>query len=297
MVESEVEGEVEGARARLTWLAYRMLGSWSDAEDVAQLSFERWYRLTAAERERIERPAAWLTTAASRLCINLLDSAPKRRERYVGPWLPEPIPAHVVPDPDPLDRVTLDNQVSMALLVVLESLTPAERVSYVLHEVFGLRYAEIAEIVGRTPEATRQAAASARRHLRDARSRPSDPAEHARLVDAFQQACEQGDFAGLIAVLDPRVVSVSDGNGRIGIAKRPTVGAEQVARFLLGILRRPLPGTAIERVEVNGLPGFALVRTGLRGRKRVTGVISFGVESGRISNIWFAMNPDKLSAW
>jgi RNA polymerase sigma-70 factor (ECF subfamily) len=166
-----------------------------------------------------------------------------------------------------------------------------------LHEVFGLRYAEIADIVGRTPEAARQAATSARRHLRSARSRTTDLAEHTRLVDAFQEACEQGDFDRLVAVLDPNVVSVSDGNGRIGIARRPVSGANDVAHFLLGILRRPLPGTSIERVVVNDAPGFALVQPMTAGVRAVTGVISFGVEAGKIRTIWFAMNPDKLGAW
>lgn len=289
--------EIESERPRLTRLAYRMLGSWSDAEDIVQHSYERWYQLGPDERKQIDNPGGWFTTVASRLCLNLLNSARARRERYVGPWLPEPIPAHAAPALDPLDRVTLDDSVSMALLVVLESLTPAERVSYILHEVFGLPYAEIAQIVGRTPDAARQAAASARRHLRDARRKPADLAEHTRLVDAFQQACEQGDFGMLVAILDPQVVSVSDGNGRIGIARQPVVGAENVARFLLGILRHPLPGATIERIEANGFPGFAHVRTGWRGRRKVLGIVTLNVEAERIRNIWFTMNPDKLTAW
>ncbi|QEW00348.1 sigma-70 family RNA polymerase sigma factor [Microbacterium caowuchunii] len=289
--------DVESERVRLMRLAYRMLGSWNDAEDIVQQSFERWYRLDPVERERIENPAAWFTTAASRLCLNLLGSAPMRRERYVGPWLPEPIPAYATSGVEPLDRVTRDDSVSMALLVALESLTPAERVTYVLHEAFGVPYAEIAEIVGRTPAAVRQAAVSARRHLDDGRYRPSDPGEHSRLVDAFQEACEHGDLAGLIAVLDPQVTSISDGNGRIGIARQPVVGAVKVAPFLLGILRRPMRGVVIERTVVNDAPGFALVRTKRKGRRDVLGVISFHIASGKIRGIYFAMSPDKLAAW
>lgn len=290
--------DVDKERARLTRLAYRMLGSWSDAEDVVQQGYERWYRLDARERAAIERPEAWFTTVTSRLCLTLLDSAPVRRERYVGPWLPEPIPAHAAPDPDPLDRIALDDSVSMALLVALESLTPTERISYILHEVFDLPFAEIAEILGRTSDATRQAASSARRHLREGRRpRPASVSEHARLVDAFQRACLDGDLHSLIAVLDPDVVSVSDGNGRLGVARRPVIGAEHVARFLLGILRHPLPGAAVERAEVNGTPGFALVRTSRKGQRKVLGIVSLNVEAGRIRNIWFAMNPDKLRAW
>lgn len=289
--------EAESERSRLMRLAYRMVGSWSDAEDIVQQSYERWYRLDATEREKIDSPAAWFTTVTSRLCLNLLGSARVRRERYVGPWLPEPIPAHAASVPDPLDRVTLDDSVSMALLVVLESLTPAERVSYILHEAFGLPYAEIAQIVGRTPEAARQAAASARRHLRDARSKPADLAEHARLVNAFQEACEHGDFDKLVAVLDPQVVSVSDGNGKIGVAQHPIIGAENVARFLLGILRHRTMDMAIERVEVNGALGFALARTTPQGRREVFGIVSLSVEAEKIRNIWFTMNLDKLATW
>ena len=289
--------EIDSERGRLLRLAYRMLGSWSDAEDIVQQSFERWYRLDADDRAAIEQPAAWLTTVASRLCLTLLDSARARRERYVGPWLPEPIPAHVVPEPDPLDRVTLDDSVSMALLVVLESLTPAERVSYILHEVFGVPYAQIADIVGRTPDAARQAASSARRRVRSSRSRPTDSAEHTRLVTAFHTACMNGDLTGLIAVLDPNVVTVSDGNGLIGIAKRPVVGAEAVAHFLLGIISKPRWDTAIEPAEVNGTSGFALVGSTPDGGRKVFGVVSLDVEAERIRAIWITMNPDKLTAW
>lgn len=289
---------IDSERARLTRLAYRMTGSWSDAEDVVQQSYERWYRLDDAGRAAVGRPAAWFTTVTSRLCLNLLDSARVRRERYVGPWLPEPVPERASPGADPLDRITLDDSVSMALLVALESLTPAQRVSYILHEVFGLPYAQIAEIAGRTPDAARQAATSARRQLKDGqRSKPASTAEHARLVDAFQHACLSGDLDGLVAILDPNVVSVSDGNGRTGIARRPVAGAGNVARFLLAILRSPLPGTAVERADVNGTPGFALVRSGLDGQEQVTGVVALTIGDGRICNIWFMMNPDKLSAW
>lgn len=288
---------ITSERPRLTQLAYRMLGSWSEAEDIAQLSLERWYRLDDAERAAIASPAAWLTTVASRLCLTQLSSARARRELYVGEWLPEPIPALTPPPLDPLDRVTLDDSVSMALMVVLESLTPAERVAYVLHEVFGLRYAEIAGIVGRSVDATRQAASSARRHLQRTRSRSADAAEHTRLVEAFQAACEQGELSALVAVLDPRVISQSDGNGMIGIARRPVVGAEQVARFLLGILRNPIVEASIERVEVNGALGFALVSDPAGSTRTVVGVVSFGIERERIRNIWITMAPEKLTAW
>lgn len=298
MREPEGLGELLDERKHLMNLAFRMLGSWNDAEDVVQQTYVRWFQLTDEERDAIERPRAWLTTVASRICLNILDSARVRRERYVGEWLPEPLPTlstdaatASAPAVDPLDRITLDDSVSMALLVVLESLTPAERVAFVLHEVFGVPFAEIADIVGRSPEATRQLASSARRHVRDLRARPTDASEHARLVTAFRLACESGDLDALVAVLDPDVTSVSDGGGKVRAALRPVVGADNVARFILGVLRKA-PDLTIDEEEVNGELGF-VVRAG----DQVVGTVSLGVADGRIRDIWMVMNPDKLAAW
>jgi RNA polymerase sigma-70 factor (ECF subfamily) len=297
--------DVLGERRRLMNLAFRMLGSWNDAEDIVQQTYIRWYQLGEGERAGIERPAAWLTTAASRLCLTLLDSARVRRERYVGPWLPEPVPtggsAGADLAIDPLDRVALDDSVSMALLVVLESLTPAERVAFVLHEVFAVPFGEIAEIVGRTPAAARQLATSARRHVRAQRSRPVPVAEHERLVAAFRAAASAGDLAGLVAVLDPAVVSTSDGGGRVNAARRPVEGAENVARFLLGILAKR-SDLGLEEREVNGRLGF--VARDADGR--VAGVIQLEAsapaggeeaEPARIDRVWIVVNPDKLGAF
>ena len=298
MREPEALGELLDERKHLMNLAFRMLGSWNDAEDVVQQTYVRWFQLTDDERDAIERPRAWLTTVASRICLNILDSARVRRERYVGEWLPEPLPTRStdaatasMPAADPLDRITLDESVSMALLVVLESLTPAERVAFVLHEVFGVPFAEIADIVGRSPEATRQLASSARRHIRDLRARPTDASEHARVVTAFRLACESGDLGALVAVLDPDVTSVTDGGGKVRAALRPVAGADNVARFILGVLRKQ-PDLTIDEEEVNGEPGF-VVRAG----EQVVGTVSLGVADGRIRNVWMVMNPDKLAAW
>ncbi|MDF2574343.1 MAG: polymerase subunit sigma-24 [Agromyces sp.] len=298
MLEAEGLGELLDERKHLMNLAFRMLGSWNDAEDVVQQTYVRWFQLTDDERDAIERPRAWLTTVASRICLNILDSARVRRERYVGEWLPEPLPTRSTAAPtgstpaaDPLDRITLDDSVSMALLVVLESLTPAERVAFVLHEVFGVPFAEIADIVGRSPEATRQLASSARRHIRDLRARPTDASEHARVVTAFRLACESGDLGALVAVLDPDVTSVSDGGGKVRAALRPVVGADNVARFILGVMRKG-PDLTIDEELVNGEPGF-VVRAG----DQVVGTVSLGVADGRIHDIWMVLNPDKLAAW
>src|SRR5450432_4725785 len=161
-------------RRQLINLAYRLLGSLADAEDAVQEAYARWYAMSRPQQEAIESPGGWLTTVASRICLDLLGSARARRERYVGEWIPEPLPepAEWISgrpggiEGDPADRVTLDESVSMAFLVVLESMTPAERVAFVLHDVFGYSFAEVAEIVGRTPAACRQLASSARRRLR-----------------------------------------------------------------------------------------------------------------------------------
>src|ERR1700729_561232 len=169
---------VMGERRQLINLAYRLLGSLAEAEDAVQETYPRWYAMSAEQRQAIESPGGWLTTVASRVCLDLLGSARARRELYVGEWLPEPLPASAgqsAAAADPADRVTLDESVSMAFLVVLETMTPAERVAFVLHDVFRYPFADVAEIVGRTPAACRQLASSARRRVRASRS-PATPA-------------------------------------------------------------------------------------------------------------------------
>ena len=174
---------VMAERRRLINLAYRMLGSLADAEDAVQETYARWYALSAEQQEAIDSPGAWLTTVASRICLDVLGSARARRERYVGEWIPEPLPepgewasVQAGGSADPADRVTLDESVSMAFLVVLESMTPAERVAFVLHDVFRYSFPEIAQITGRTPAACRQLASSARGRIRAAQPPPSPPA-------------------------------------------------------------------------------------------------------------------------
>src|SRR5215471_17870323 len=182
-------------RRRLINLAYRLLGSLAEAEDAVQETYARWYALSPQQREAIQSPAAWLTTVASRICLDLLGSARARRERYVGEWLPEPLPERsewITEQPDgittdPADRVTLDESVSMAFLVVLESMTPAERLALILHDVFRYSFAEVAEIVGRTPAACRQLASSARRRIRASQAPAAPAARQAGLVRAFKQ--------------------------------------------------------------------------------------------------------------
>jgi RNA polymerase sigma factor (sigma-70 family) len=291
---------VMSERRQLTNLAYRLLGSLADAEDAVQETYARWYALPAQQQEAIENPAAWLTTVASRICLDLLGSARARRERYVGEWIPEPLP-----DPgewvggrpggaaaDPADRVTLDESVSMAFLVVLDSMTPAERVAFVLHDVFGYSFAEVAGIVGRTPAACRQLASSARRRIRAARPPASPTTRQAGIVRHFKQAWEAKDITALLGLLDPDATVIADGGGLVSAAPHPIEGAEQIARYVADLAART-PGnfTMLERT-VNGQPGLVAQQDGVT----VT-VFAFDIADDRITHIWAVRNPEKLRAW
>ncbi|WP_285821125.1 RNA polymerase sigma factor SigJ [Cellulosimicrobium sp. Marseille-Q4280] len=279
-------------RRHLFGLAYRMLGTAADAEDAVQETYLRYYRLSDDERAAIREPRAWLTRVAGRVCLDALGSARRRRERYVGEWLPEPLPAHEPGSPDPLEQVSLDESVSTALLVVLDTLTPAERVAYVLHEVFAVPYAQIAEVVGRSPDACRQLAASARRRIREeGRAVPTPRDRHDEVVRAFVAACRGGDLAALLTVLDPAVALRSDGGGLVSAARRPVLGADPVARFLLGAIAKSHGTTVTERATGDGT-ALALERDGV-----VVGVANLGVADGVVSDVWLVLNPEKLGAW
>jgi RNA polymerase sigma-70 factor (ECF subfamily) len=295
-----VDAEVIGERRHLMSLAYRMLGTVAEAEDAVQETYTRWYRMSPEEREAIDSPRGWLTRVAGRICLDVLASARARRERYVGPWLPEPVPSDTFAgtvtsrssEPqDPLDRVTLDDSVSTALLVVLESMTPAERVSFVLHDVFALPFDEIAEIVGRSPAAVRKLAASARHRVAASRARQVSRAQHDEVVRAFAAASRTGDLSTLIAVLDPDVVLRSDGGGVVSAARKPVHGADNVARFLLGLLSKR-PGLEIVDQETPDGLGFAIWEEG-----RIVGVVTLNVVDGAVADLWIVVNPDKLSLW
>ncbi|GGT01691.1 RNA polymerase sigma factor SigJ [Nonomuraea spiralis] len=282
-------------RRHLTNLAYRLLGSLAEAEDAVQETYTRWYAMSRQEQDAIRSPGAWLTTVASRVCLNLLGSARARRETYVGEWIPEPLPDGTAADP--ADRVTLDESVNMAFLVVLESMTPAERVAFVLHDVFCHSFAEVAEIVGRTPAACRQLASSARRRVRAARPSPTATARPVGggggvVVREFKQAWEAKDIGALIALLDPDATAVADGGGRATTFRHPIEGGEQIARAWMEIARRrPDDMTFLERT-VNGQPGLVAEQGGA-----VVTVFAFEVAGDRIKHIWVIRNPDKLRHW
>ena len=286
-------------RRQLINVAYRLLGSLAEAEDAVQETYARWYALTPHQRDAIASPGAWLSTVTSRICLDQLRSARARRERYVGQWIPEPLPEPAEwisgrpgAPADPADRITLDESVSMAFLVVLESMTPAERVAFILHDVFGHPFAEIARIVGRTPAACRQLASSGRRRVRAAHP-PAAPAtaRQAAIIRDFKNAWQASDIAALIALLDPDAIVTADGGGLATAALHPIEGAEQIARYLNDLAARA-PGLAILERTVNGQPGLIAQLSGIT----VT-VFAFEIAGNRISRIWAVRNPDKLRPW
>jgi RNA polymerase sigma-70 factor (ECF subfamily) len=284
-------------RRQLISLTYRLLGSLAEAEDAVQETYARWYAMSPQEQDAIESPSAWLRTVASRICLNVLGSARSRRETYVGQWLPEPLPERTEwltgrsggTTVDPADRVALDESVSMAFLVVLESMTPAERVAFILHDVFRYPFAEVAEIVGRTPAACRQLASSARRRIRASRAPAAPTAQQAGIVRAFRQAWEAKDIDALISLLDPGATVVADGGGLAGA--QPIEGREQIARACVDLTDRA-PGLTILERTVNGQPGLITQRDGV-----TAAVLAFDVAGDRIKHIWAVLNPQKLRPW
>jgi len=283
-------------RRQLINLAYRLLGSLAEAEDVVQETYARWYAMSRPQQELIESPGAWLTTVASRICLNLLKSARARRERYVGDWIPEPIPDGITGQPDgtvdPADQVTLDESINMAFLVLLESMTPAERVAFILHDVFRYSFTEVAEIVGRTPAACRQLASSARRRLRAVQAPATPTAQRAEIVRNFKRAWEVKDIKALIGLLDPDATATADGGGLAVTFLHPIEGSEQIAQAWIEIANRtPSNMTVLERT-VNGQPGLVAQQDGVT----VT-VFAFDIAGDRIKHIWVIRNPEKLRPW
>jgi len=275
----------EAERSRLTGLAYRMLGTADDADDVVQ---DTWLRWEAADRSAIAEPAAWLTTVATRIAIDRLRSARHRREVYVGPWLPEPLPAV---DDAPFAAAATSESLTLGFLTVLERLEPVERAVFLLHDVFGYPFVDVAASVDRTEAAARQIAKRARERVQGARPRVDADPDHAEeLAAAFLAAIVHGDLDALKVMLTEDVLHLSDGGAERRAARRPIVGPERVARFLISIAGRAEPGTQVDQVRVNGEIGWYLT---VDGRPDTVLVPSF--RDGLVASVLAVRNPDKLA--
>lgn len=288
----EGTSEHDALRRHAFAIAYRMLGSVAEAEDVVQEAMLRLHR-TREAGEPIASPRAYVSTLATRLAIDTLRSARARRERYVGDWLPEPVLTGPGPEADPAGAAELADSLSTALLVVLETLTPEQRAVLLLRDVFDYDYEEIGRIVGKREDNVRQIATRARRHVADRRPRfQSTREERRRLAEQFFAAAQEGDLAGLEAVLAEDVTLTGDGGGRVPALARSLRGRDRVARTLLNWMRAGarIPGASIRPAEVNGAPGGLL----LDGEGQLLGVWTFEADQGRIRRISSVVNPEKL---
>lgn len=280
----------EEYRSLLFAMAYRMLGSAMEAEDIVQ---EAYLRYRAAPPESIRKPKSYLTTIVHHLCLDHLKSAQVRREVYVGPWLPEPIITSDGASPgSPLRQVTDRESISMAFVVLLESLSPLERAVFLLRQVFDYEYAEIAEITGRNVSACRKLVSRAKKHIRDNRPRfPASPEDHEKMVNRFMEACVAGDMDGLMSLLAEDVTAWSDSGGKVpGAARRPIQGRDKVTRGIMALLAHVPQGTTVEMIEANGFPALLM-----RIRAQTVGVITLEVEGNYIRAIRNVANPEKLA--
>ncbi len=276
----------EEHRPTLARLAYRMLGSVADADDIVQEAYLRWRK---EDRSAVNSPRAYLASIVTRLCIDLKQDLDRRKTTYVGPWLPEPIvePGEV----DPGGRLEAAESVSMAILVVLESLSPVERAAYLLRRVFDYGYDEIGGILGKSEPNCRQLVGRAEERVRERRPRfEAAPAEAERLAGAFLQACSTGDLDGLVSLLATDAVLYSDSGGKATAALVPIRGADRIARFFLGILKKAPTNLEVRWVRVNGQPGVLAVVDG-----EVIQVLTFDIVEGRIATCFVIRNPDKLA--
>ena len=280
---SLAEADWEAHRPAVFGAAYRILGTVAEADDVAQ---EVWLRAAAADLSEVRDLRAWLVTVAARTSYNVLKSARVRRESYVGPWLPEPL----LTGPDAAARVLVDESVSTAMLVVMETLSPAERVALVLHDVFDYPFDRVAEVLGSTPAASRKLASRARARVGAVEEPPpASRAETERVLTAFKAAADAGDMAELIGLLHPEAVYVADGGGKATAARRPIHGAERIARLAVRqvAVRRP---EAFRIVEVNGDPAMATYRDG-----ELIWLDTVEIADGRITAFRRLANPEKFA--
>lgn len=281
MIDRDITTQFMSERGRLFGIAYRMTGSAMDAEDILQEVFLKWQ----TAHEGVESPSAYLTTMTTRACIDYLRSARVQREQYIGEWLPEPIPTPMI------DPAQLGESLSLAFLVILERLSPIERAVFLLREVFDYDYAEIATMLQKSEANCRQIFARARKHVNEHRPRftPSDEA-HEVLLGQFLQACAEGNLTNLTALLSQEAVLVSDGGGVVKAATRPILGAENIARFFLGLVKRSGGDYYPRFVSVNGQTGIALYYQG-----KLIYVMVVYVDVGKIMRVYVVANPHKLT--
>lgn len=280
---SQLDAEWARLRPAVFGAAYRLLGSVADAEDVSQ---DVWLRAHGVDLDQVEDLRAWLVTVSARRAYDILRSARVRRESYVGPWLPEPL----LTGPDAAESVLVDDSISSAMLLVMEELPAPERVALVLHDVFELKFTRIADVLEVTVPTARQYASRARRRVAKAResARRTNPAERARLLAAFKAAYQAGDLAGLVKLLDPDVVYVTDGGGKVSAARKAIVGGQRVAEIMLRVGRQ-WDLDRIDLVEIGGELAFKVYRDG-----RVYSVDTVQIGDGRIIGYRRVLNPDKL---
>lgn len=284
----------EAERPHLLAVAYRMLGSRAEAEDAVQEAWLRWHRARAGGE--IHDLRGWLTTITGRICLDVLKSARVRREAYPGQWLPEPVVSFL---DDPAERVTQRLEVSLALLVVLEKLTPEQRVAVVLHDAFAVPFDEVAAVLNTSVAAARQHASRGRRAITEGQSRhTAGLAEQREVLEAFLTAAASGDLQALAAVLAPEVVAISDGGGVVNAGRNPVFGLDRVARFYAGLRGRRVRdtrGVTIEPVLVNGDAGV-LVRGYYLDGRRLVAVLTAAVADGRVTALYNQLNPAKLGS-
>ena len=275
----------EATRPRLFGLAYRMLGSRADAEDVVQDAYVRWHQV---DQGGIENAEAWLVTTATRLALDRLRRLKTERQAYTGPWLPEPIVSGTS-RPDQILELSAD--LSMAMLTLLETLAPEERAGFLLHDVFDLGYDRVAAILGRSEPACRQMIHRARARVRGTRRRFDADADAKRaLLEKFRAATEAADEAALLALFTPDATWTADGGGKTAAAPRPIEGLTNVVRLILGLRKKWLAERVLEVADVNGEPGLLVRDTG-----RLTAVMAFDAVDGQIASVYAVINPDKLS--
>ncbi len=275
--------EFVAVRGRLFGIAYRMLGSRTEAEDIVQDVWLRWQRY---DRSTVIDPAAFLATTTTRLCINALQSARARRETYIGPWIPEPVDTSA----DPVLGAERGEALELATLMLLERLTPTERAAYVLREAFGYPYAQIGEVLQIQEDNARQLVTRARKHIAAERRAPVDSAQQKRLLEALVAAAQQGDLQRLEKLLAEDVVSYTDGNGMRGASRVPVHGRQTVAKFLRAFAPNFWPGTELTWIEANGAPSVRISRDGT-----VVGVLAISASVDGIDQLMWVLSPDKLS--